>query len=304
VGNKQARLRAMGLGHACVSVAVVVCAGCTFTVRSSDAPTNVGGEDLAVPAAADLAMAAGADLAPPRDPLDLAVIPDLSPNPVCTHIDEDLTSDPSARWYFDGSASYDANAKALQLNPALAVGSAGSAFYRTKVHMAAVDVRFTFYMGDGTGADGMALVFAKAANVTDLVPFGDGVAGDGYGLGYLSMSGFAMELDTYKNDNNGDPNDNHVAMVVTASGTHFLTGNPTGPKLRSSSQRRAHLRFDGRHVLCEIDDKKVIDADFPSTIVFNPDDYFIGFTAAGGGLPDRHRVHSLSIVVGPPDVCF
>jgi hypothetical protein len=308
VRSKQARLLAMALRIACVWAALV-CGGCKFDVGSAIGPPPTGSDDLALP---DLAMnpppPPPADLAQPMIGDDLAEIADLAnpdlANPACTRIEEELRSDPSERWAFNGSARYDAAAKAIELNPALAIGSAGSAFFRTKLHMVAVDARFTFYMGDGTGADGLALVFAKAGRVDDLVPFGDGIMDDGYGIGYVGMNGFAMELDTHKNDNNGDPNDNHVGMMVTASGTHFLTGTPSGAKLRNGMVRKAHMRFDGKHVLVEIDDKKVIDADFPPNIIFNPDDYFIGFTASGGGLPDRHRVHSLSIVVGPPDVCF
>jgi hypothetical protein len=290
----------MRLRNACLWT-VLLCGGggCTFNVRAADPSSTIIVVDMAM---SDLASPSSSDLASPS-PSDLAVLPDLA-NPACTHIDESFLSDPSARWAFDGAAVYDANAKALQINPALAVGSAGSAFFRTKTHMPAVDARFTFYMGDGSGADGMALVFAKADDVTDLVPFGDGERDDGFGLGYLGMNGFALELDTFKNLNNADPNDNHVALVVTASGTHFLSGSPSGAKLGNGTQRKAHLRFDGKHALVEIDDKIVIDSDFPSTIVFKPDDYFIGFTAAGGGLPDRHRVHALSIVIGPADVCF
>jgi hypothetical protein len=282
-------------------------AGCTFDVRSWGTSPPLGVDDMSVP------MQGTPDQAPPDPNPDLAGIlpgadlatspPDLA-NPDCKHIDEDFGSDPVARWYYNGAGSYDSGAKAVQLNPANAIGSAGSAFYRQKLHMVAVDARFTFSMGDGGGADGMALVFAKADAVTDLVPFGDGTAAQGYGLGYVGMNGFALELDSYKNGNNGDPNDNHVGMMVTSSGTHFLTGVPSGPKMANGMQRHAHLRFDGKHVRVEIDDKEVIDADLPSTIIFNPDDYFIGFTAAGGGFPDRHRVHAVSIVVGPPDVCF
>jgi hypothetical protein len=299
----------MGRRSACAwaVVAACACAGCSFDVRSWGTAPPIGVDDMSVPGQepSDQALPPepNGDLAGIPAGADLARIPDLA-NPACKHIDEDFGSDPAARWYYNGAASYDSAAKAVQLNPSGAVGSAGSAFYRDKLHMVAIDARFTFYMGDGGGADGMALVFAKANAVTDLVPFGDGTASQGYGLGYVGMNGFALELDSYKNSNNADPNDNHVGMVVTSNGTHFLTGVPSGPKMANGMQRHAHLRFDGKHITVEIDDKEVIDSDLPSTIIFNPDDYFIGFTGAGGGFPDRHRVHALSLVLGPPDVCF
>jgi hypothetical protein len=297
---EQARLRAMGLRWTFISAVALLgsgATGCTFKVPDGNPPPPLlGAGDLAVP---DLSSPLDLDGVAP----DLATVPDLASNPACTRIDEDFAADPAATWTLAGSAKYDATVKRLQITPP-SFGAAGSAFFSTKLHVPAFDARFKFYIGDGSGADGMAMVFAKAQAVTDLKPFGDGQSSDGYGLGYLGMEGFALELDTYKNGGNGDPNDNHVALTVAASGTHFLVGTAPSPPLRSASERSAHVRFDGHHFLVEVDDKPLIDADLPSTIVFMPDDYFIGFTGASGGLTDRHRVGPLSFVIGPPDVCF
>ncbi len=300
---EQARLRAMGLRQTFISAAALVCSGatgCTFNVPDSNLPPPPPiADDLAVP---DLSLPA-----PPPDLAavepDLAPVPDLATNPACTRIAEDFAADPAATWTLAGSATYDATAKRLQLTPPSS-GAAGSAFFSTKQHVPAFEARFKFYIGDGSGADGMAMVFAKAQAVTDLKPFGDGQSSLAYGLGYLGMDGFALELDTYKNLGNGDPDDNHVALTVAANGTHFLVGKKPSPPLRSASERSARMRFDGHHFLVEVDDKPLIDADLPPTIVFMPADYFIGFTGASGGLTDRHRVGPLSIVIGPPDVCF
>src|SRR5262249_60462481 len=101
-------------------------------------------------------------------------------------------------WRFLRDASYDTANNRLQLT-SLNTEVAGSAFLTTPLATPAFDARFSFRIADGAGGDGMAFVFAKAARASDLVPFGNHQPGRGFGLGYLGMHGFAVQLATFKN---------------------------------------------------------------------------------------------------------
>src|SRR5947209_4121233 len=116
---------------------------------------------------------------------------------------------------------------------------------------------------DMTVPAAIAWQLARTPSTPGLAPFGNGQPNTGYGLGYFGMDGIAVELDTFQNGGNGDPDNNHVALMRTSDGTHLLTGTPPAPPLHSSSGRTAHIRFTGAHVTVEIDNMKTIDADVP-----------------------------------------
>src|SRR5262249_32164136 len=160
----RARLRAMGPRNAGAWVAVVCAtsAVCTFDIRDARPSQPLITEDMTV---LDLAVEPPADLAQPPEPEpDLTAPPDLT-NPACITIADDFDVEPFDRWSRGVSTIYDAQLKMIELNPP-DDGRAGSLFFNVPVHLGVFDARFDFYMGDGQGADGMALVFAKAAKVT------------------------------------------------------------------------------------------------------------------------------------------
>lgn len=300
-----------------VAIALLVLgAGCRFSIDS--VKVGVTADDLSVtavdqlpPPAGDLAVSAPFDLARSltitpdmrhATPPDMSHVhpPDMAG---CTRIDESFGSDPSGRWTLAGSASYDANNKRLQLTDANG-NAAGSAFFNTAITTSAFDARFDFRSGDGTGADGMAMVLAQSATIGGLMPFGNGTPNQGYGLGYLGMDGFAVELDTFQNVGNGDPDGNHVGFMHTGDGRHLLTGTPPMPPLHSASTRSAHVRFTGTHVKVEIDGTSVIDGDLPANSAWAPGTFFFGFTGATGGMTDRHTISSFTLISGTPGDCF
>jgi hypothetical protein len=284
-------MRTAGLGVAVCGLVV----GCNFEVGGLSQANHVLSPDLGV---GDLAAPP-----PPSSLADLASLPDLELPPACTRVSETFDVDPSPRWALAGDASFDASAHVLQLTTTN-IDVAGSAFFATAIFTPAFDVRFDFRIGDGTGADGMAFVFAKADSAAKLGPYGNGQLNSGWGLGYLNMDGFALELDTFKNSGNSDPDNNHVALMLASTGTHLLTASPPAPPLHASPSRSAHMRWTASHILVEIDGVKVLDEDLPPSIVFTPDQYWFGFTGAGGGFTDRHTVRDFNLVVGPAGVCF
>jgi hypothetical protein len=278
-----------------VAVAVYVAsmaAGCQFRPNP-----------LFSPATADLAPIAP----PPLPPDDLASPPTMdlgSPatdlaSP-CTHVSASFANDPSSRWSIMGDATVDAGG--LQLT-SLGYNVAGSAFYDVAIPSDAFDATFTFRMGDGSGADGLAFVVARATAASALAPYGNGAFNEGYGLGYLGMDGLAVELDTFMDVGNGDPNGNHVALVRTSDGAHLLFGTP-GSLLRSTASRTAHVRVTSTHVTVEVDGDRTLDADLPSGLAIPAGPVFFGFTSASSALNDHHGVRDLTLIVGPAATCF
>jgi hypothetical protein len=209
----------------------------------------------------------------------------------CTHIDEPLLA-PSANWQFLGSAGYDAANQRIQLTPA-SNHSAATAFFKTATSLPAFDLKFKYYIGNGSGSDGMAFVLAKATTVTQLGPPIDA----GGTLGYQGMNGYAVELDTYQNAN--DPSANHVAWMDAATQTHLAVGEPAFP-LDCNCERQADVRMTGTQLTITIDGTKLID----SAITYTPDTYFFGFTAATGLANDVHAVRDIHLTLGAVGPCI
>jgi hypothetical protein len=302
---------------ASLGLVVSVAAGCHFSITPVNLDAAAGSPPI-TPASPSPDMAPpqqqqpppNVDMAvPPPGVLDMArprVVDMAKPDDLmspCVHVTESFAADPTARWTLQGNATYDANNQRLQLTSP-DNNAAGSAFYNEPLYTVAFDVRFNFRINDGGGADGMAFVLAHSGSTAGLGPFGNGVANTGYGLGYYGMDGFAVELDTFQNIGNGDPDNNHVGFMRTADGTHLLTGTPPTPALHSSTVRLAHVRFTGTHITVEIDGTKTIDADLPALTNFNPGSFYFGLTGASGGITDRHTVTNFDLTVGPANICF
>jgi hypothetical protein len=282
------------------SFVFVFCAsGCRFGVAALDGHSaSASGPDLALPQPQPDGGPDGPGVGP-----DLALAPDLAAavdmaSP-CTTVNEIFDATASSRWVLAGNAALDGKQLLLTTTD---TNVAGSAFYKTALYTTGFDATFRFRLWDGSGADGLAFVFAKAPSAESLGVFGNGQVNTAWSLGYFGMNGFAIELDTYKNQNNGDPDNNHVGFMVTSNGTHLMTGSPS-QSLRSAGGHTAHIRFAAGHLRVDIDGNAAIDDDLPPAAVFLPDDYWFGFTGAAGGLTDHHTVSSLTLVVGP-DSCL
>lgn len=282
---------------------VLPAGGCQFRpnpLHLSDDGPELG--PAAVTADDDLASAPPDDLGavPLAGDLQAPAVDLVSP---CTRVDEPFARDAASTWTLMGDASIDAAGAGLQLT-SLGFNVAGSAFYDVPLPAASFDARFQFRIADGSGADGLAFVVASAASANALTPFGNGILNAGYGLGYLGMDGFAVELDTFMNVGNGDPNANHVSLVRTSDGAHRLNGTPGTLALRSTSPRSAHIRLAGGHLTVDIDGTRAIDADLPADFALPAGAAFFGFTAAASALDDRHAVSDLHLTVGPAALCL
>ena len=85
-----------------------------------------------------------------------------------------------------------------------------------------MELLVNFGSSDFNGADGMVFIMQQVG----LNALGD--AGGGMGFGGFQPS-FGVEMDTYQNQDLGDPFQDHVALLVDGNVNHFTPGNLLGP---------------------------------------------------------------------------
>jgi hypothetical protein len=190
-------------------------------------------------------------------------------------------------WTVNGSASF-ANGT-LTLTPA-AGWQAGSAFWPTAVASSSLTVDFDANIDGGSGADGLALVFADPATAT---PSSLGVYGGG--LGFSGISGVAVALDTYQNAVN--PSANFVGIsdgpTAVVDQLHWLATSTNVPPLRGATHH-VSATLDEGSLTVAIDGVIVTGAG-----VALPPNVLVGFTGGSGGLSDRHAVSNVSVSTDP-----
>ena len=161
--------------------------------------------------------------------------------------------------------------------------SAGTAFYRTAVPSANLTIGFDATIDQGTGADGMTLAFANAANTAPTA-----IGAPGAGLGFAGLSGVAVALDTWQTA--GDPSANFIGVSTTAvSGVLKYVATTTAiPNLRNSTHHIDVTVVSGRiKVWIDRGANPVLD-----TTVTMPPNVLVGFSAGTGGSTDRHSVNN------------
>ncbi|HYQ04506.1 MAG TPA: choice-of-anchor D domain-containing protein [Polyangiaceae bacterium] len=205
-----------------------------------------------------------------------------------------ITSSSVTGWKFNGTATGAANL--FTLTQANAGEGAGSAFWTTSLPSSALDVSFDTTIGNGSGADGMALVVADAATQT---PSSLGAAGGG--LGFLGIRGIALALDTYQNGT--DPSGNFVGLTngpvsTTNNDFNWLATSTNVPPLRDGIAVTRHIRLYTANpgatpsiVVVEVDGLEVI-----RQSVTLPSSVYVGFSGGNGGFDDLHAVSNVSIV--------
>jgi len=205
-----------------------------------------------------------------------------------------VTSSSVSGWQFNGKATGTANQ--FTLTQANAGEGAGSAFWTTPLASTALDVSFDATIGNGSGADGMALVLADAAGQA---PTALGTAGGG--LGFAGIRGIALALDTYQNG--ADPSANFVGLTngpisTTNADFNWLATSTQVPALREGIAVTHHVRLFTANpgttpsvLVVEVDGLEVI-----RKSVTLPNSVYVGFSGGNGGLDDLHAVSNVSIV--------
>ena len=129
------------------------------------------------------------------------------------------------------------------------------------------------------GADGIAIAFY--ANF-------DYKKGFGEEMGFNGSGGYGIELDTYKNISQNDPDYNHISLIKERGGNHLITERLD----ESEDGMWHHLKVEVKDYICFV----YVDENLKFTYAVEPTDYgFIGITSATGAGTNKHAVKNISI---------
>jgi len=184
-------------------------------------------------------------------------------------------------WQLNGSASVVGSSLVVTPNAAL---RAGSAFWPTPISTNGFTVAFDATIDQGDGADGMTFTFGNPA----LGATATSIGSTGGGLGYAGIPGVAVTLDTHQNP--GDPGGNFVGIATSATGDslNYVATNTAVPILENST-RRVVIRYSAGVLQVSIDG--VVYLTQPVTLAAQA---YVGWTAATGGLTNRHAVSNVA----------
>jgi hypothetical protein len=197
---------------------------------------------------------------------------------------------------FNGSAKLDG--QALLLTPAQG-NQSGSAFIQRQVALGAFSTWFRFQIGQPggrpadcntePGADGLVFVVQSKSS---------SIGGLGAGMGYAGVEqSVAIEFDSWCNSFNGDPDSNHVALLVGGVVRHKDHPVVSLPEPLDDGQPwDAWVDYDGTHLELRLarDGKRpsdpVLRAPIDIGAELDADRGWAGFTAGTGSNWGRHEV--------------
>ena len=224
----------------------------------------------------------------------LSVTPNTGQGPITVSLSGSGTSPPpctselpavtDATWQRNGSAIV--SGSAVQLTAAVN-SQTGSVVYTQAMASAGLHVCFDAQITGGSGADGMTLMLLDASA-------GNGALGaGGSGLGFGGLPGMAVALDTYLGT--GDPSDNFVGVADTGTvdGLHYLGTNTAIRMLEGSGTIPVEVRVVNGRLQVTLDGTLVLDV-ASGTL---PSQVRLGFSAATGGLNNRHLVSNVRVDV-------
>lgn len=195
-------------------------------------------------------------------------------------------------WTANGAAAINADGS-IQLTPA-AQYLAGSAWYDTALPTEGLQATFTAQIGGGTGADG--LTFALLDSTKAAV---HAVGSAGGGLGFSSLPGVDVTLDTYFNAATNSSNYIGVAAGPGDGGwDQTYSSSVNAPSNLRTGTHTIGITVTGGHIKVSFDGAQVLDA-VPAAGVI-PATAFVGFTGATGYLTDAHTVSGVAIAQQAP----
>jgi hypothetical protein len=166
----------------------------------------------------------------------------------------------------------------LVLTPNLGSVS-GTAFWPTAVPRANLRASFDLTIDQGNGADGATFILGDPAAGARPTSVG-GTAGS---LGASGIPGVAVTFDTFKNTT--DISANFIGVAKTGNGLVYNATATNIPTLRNSTHH-VDIVVSAGHLTVAIDGAPPV---LDSTLAL-PSSALVGFTAATGGLTDRHMV--------------
>ncbi|MFN3648350.1 MAG: L-type lectin-domain containing protein [Armatimonadota bacterium] len=179
-------------------------------------------------------------------------------------------------------------------------GAAGSAFLlqRVTTQRFVAGLKFRIDPGAGfgeTSGDGFTFLIAKSPDAL-------GTSGTGMGLDTTESGGFAVEFDTWKNSDFGDPDGNHVALVLNGN-IRETVGSPA-PVAQPFDDGQSHYVTiayealpEGGHVIVVMDGQLCLDVTDPA--IPAPDGYF-GFSAGTGAATATHMIEGFALEADAP----
>ena len=204
---------------------------------------------------------------------------------VCSLETTNMTEININEWNFEGSAYWDDSENTLELTPVQA-GQVGTAFNTVDtVSGFQAEIAFEFYIGDGSGADGLTFT---ALDVDRMTTF---LGESGGGIGYGGLPGWTIEVDTYYNGGVDPTPDDHLAFTFDGNTSGYLLWAAL-PEMEDNGWHRMKIRVNAPNVYVEVDEIAYIDEDIDGWIDFNA---VVGFTAGTGGATNRHAIKGLTV---------
>ena len=207
------------------------------------------------------------------------------------------TAPDPAWWTLSGDAAWDAASQSIFLTNA-ANDQTGSIFWPWKFKTDWFDATFDFWIGAGTGGEGLTFAWVKEKNFL-------GEGGSSLGLG--GLDGYALRFDTYSNAD-GEP-ENYIAFSrVTPGGIQNLIINPSVPEMEdvldgagNPAPFHVELWLQGNRLNVALSNPTAA-MPIPQTTIFDfeiPDydasDSYFGLTAATN--EGAHNIHYVDNVV-------
>jgi len=201
-------------------------------------------------------------------------------------------------WHFEGVSLWDTTNAWLQLTTpdTYVVGSAFETGHL--VNGGEVEIDFMFYIGGGTGADGISLTALDTGRYDGVFLGGDG-CGIGFGGGLPctpgpALPGWSIEIDThYNSEPEGlEPSSSdHMAFYFDGN-LADIAAWATLPTIEDTGWHNMRVLIEAPHVLVQVDGTTYIDTDLDGAFDFNA---WLGFTAGTGGLTNYHLIDSLEV---------
>lgn len=198
-------------------------------------------------------------------------------------------------WHFEGDAQWDTGNNWLQLTrPVTEV--VGTAFKTDEVVSGDnVVITFLFFIGEGSGADGMSLT------VIDRDRMSSYLGGSGCGIGYggdascttgPALPGWTLEIDTYDNGVDVEPTpSDHLAFTFDGDVDGYVASAAL-PEMEDTGWHEISVTVADPMLTVAVDGVTYIDQAVSGNLAFNG---YVGFTAGTGGQTNRHLVDSLEV---------
>jgi hypothetical protein len=197
-------------------------------------------------------------------------------------------------WHFEGNSSWDTQNNWLELTPA-EINQEGSAFQTSQtISGDSVSIEFLFFIGNGSGADGLSLTALDTNRITSYL--GSNGCGIGYGGDHEcanrpGLPGWSIEVDTYYNHGVDPTVEDHIMFTFDGD-----LDDPAAwaviPEMEDTGWHTMKVDVVAPHVTVTIDGTTYIDHDLNGNFNFPG---FIGFTAGTGLETNMHLIDSLEV---------